>query len=497
MLDLFYDSIPKQCKKRVHFHAFMLYLYSEINKWNLCSYDGDSDDYVAPTQYVVDNILDDAWLICFDEVQLADYGANSLLRSVFEQLFARGAVVVATSNRPPEDLGDSSVSSGTYDSQISEMLPEEVVSFKTLLRTNCESVHLDSVFDYRTSLNPGKATYFYPTTVENDELFDKAFGHAVGAGHKLGPAYIKVYGRNVLVPIASKNGVARYTFKELCQYPLGPADYIILCNNYHTIFLERIPKMGMYQRNEARRLLSFIDAAYESRTKVFCSAEVKPEELFAMLPIDGDSAKDQYEDDEMYREMMGEIAFDLKMALDFQSLGFISGEDEIFSFRRAISRLKEMQSILYQMSTHKPQTFVPYVGTAEEQKNADERRKSRKLRWQQKLEAEAEAKEGGVPEGSSLEKGDKSEEASRNDGLLYKETDWGDEASYTSWSQTIMRKIESDSERERKVNSPQGAAPKFGPQHFWGFGWWEKVVDRMGKRKSKGKNEYDDKPSIK
>jgi predicted ATPase len=99
--------------------------------------------------------------------------------------------------------------------------------------------------------------------------------------------------------------VARFSFNELCKSPLGPADYITISNNYQTIFVENIPQMSIYQKNEARRFLSLVDAAYESRVKLYCSAASKPEELFQLIPKEGEDAT---HNDKMHLEMIGEMA---------------------------------------------------------------------------------------------------------------------------------------------------------------------------------------------
>ena len=112
-----------------------------------------------------------------------------------------------------------------------------------------------------------------------------------------------------------------------------------------------------------------------------------------LIPKDGSSLPDDY--DEMHVEMIGELAYDLNIRkLDLQSLGLLTGEDEIFSFKRCISRLKEMQTILYQAKKHSPQLFSPYIGTKEEQLSAEARRREReykrRIRLQEEKKGEAE-----------------------------------------------------------------------------------------------------------
>ena len=467
----------------------MLHLYSEFNKWNLCSGENYNDDMVLkdPIECVADQILRDGWVVCFDEIQVSDYASCSLLQGVFKSLLSRGAVIIGTSNRSIENLGDTSISERNDGEHPIDDPFESVRSFKGLLQSYCLSMHLNSEHDYRTAMQPGNKSYFYPISDKNEAQLDKSFSQCVGSGRFLGSEFVSVYGRKVLIPIASKNGVARFTAKELFNRPLGPADYIEICNSYHTIFVDRVYKMSLQQRNQARRFLSFIDAAYESKTKVVCTAESDIEDIFRLLPRE-DGSVDDY-DDQMHFEMIGEIAYDLALSeFDFRSLGLISGEDEIFSFRRAISRLKEMQSLSYQMKPHTVQAFRPYTGTMEEKGKADENRRSRTMR-RKKLIEELEAKKNKNDDFAELRTtvddniDDAKNKSEREETLehRFKDLDWGDEASYRTWSQTVSKKHKFDETVQKLLEKKRGntPAPTFGEQHFWGFGWWEKAVKRI------------------
>ena len=68
--------------------------------------------------------------------------------------------------------------------------------------------------------------------------------HTHVSPQRLRPASVHVFGRNVVVPEATEDGMARFTFSQLCAAPLGPADYLAIARKFHTIFLRGVPKVG-------------------------------------------------------------------------------------------------------------------------------------------------------------------------------------------------------------------------------------------------------------
>lgn len=69
---------------------------------------------------------------------------------------------------------------------------------------------------------------------------------------------LRIWGRTLLVPKSSDN-VARFSFDDLCGKPLSAADYLEVTRQFRTLFITDVPKMGLGQKDLARRFITFID----------------------------------------------------------------------------------------------------------------------------------------------------------------------------------------------------------------------------------------------
>jgi cell division protein ZapE len=139
-------------------------------------------------------------------------------------------------------------------------------------------VELKAAKDFRLDKLAGRQLYFCPcdrraaTAIEDH--WQRLTGH-----HPAAPATLEVKGRSLRVPMASM-GVARFTFADLCERPLGTIDYLHVAHAFHTVLLEGIPVLGPAQRNEARRLINLIDTLYDNRVCLIASGDAEPHLLY-------------------------------------------------------------------------------------------------------------------------------------------------------------------------------------------------------------------------
>lgn len=274
LMDVFFNNTDFAPKRRVHFHEFMAETHDRIAAWRAADEKtkrrhkkasrASLDDPMPP---VASDVAENARLLCFDEFQVSDIADAMILGRLFDALFAEGVVVVATSNRRPDDL---------YRDGINRQL---FLPFIETLKSRLDVVELVADRDYRFDRLGAAPVYHQPLGRQADAAMDRAWASMIaGATEKAETLVVK--GRKIVAPRVAR-GLARFTFGELCEAALGASDYLAIVRRYGALFIDRIPRMGPEARDEAKRFVTLIDAIYDSRTKLVCSAAAAPDELYA------------------------------------------------------------------------------------------------------------------------------------------------------------------------------------------------------------------------
>ena len=257
LMDLLYDQIDAP-KRRSHFHAFMQWVHAEMT----AARKRGVDDAIAP---VAAKLADEVRFLAFDEMQITDITDAMIVGRLFEALFAAGVVIVTTSNRPPDDL---------YKNGLNRQL---FTPFIALIKDRMVVHELASETDYRQDRLAGKQTYFTPNNAAARTAIAEIWDHL--SNGQAEPLVLHVNSREVTLP-HYHNGTARAKFYDLCGRPLGAADYLALADAVRVLIVEDIPALSRSNFNEAKRFVTLIDALYEAKVQLICSAAASPEMLY-------------------------------------------------------------------------------------------------------------------------------------------------------------------------------------------------------------------------
>ncbi|OTA88015.1 hypothetical protein M434DRAFT_15197 [Hypoxylon sp. CO27-5] len=441
LLDLLADGLPTSRKKKWHFNTFMLYTLSQLERYRKSHQGLDSSDQEYSMLWMAKDMVEKSPILFLDEFQLPDRAASKILSNLFIAFFQLGGVLVASSNRMPEELekatGIDYVPS-TPSRLIGQVLglrktrakgelfgsTSDFASFLEVLKARCEFWHIEGGKDWRRreaseSLSlrtrtpiedvvpdnstmttsglsfdgdapeigdPSLATttprnYFLMN--ETDEaLWKKTLNSLISPPTKGEIPWksltLTIYAREITIP-QQYDGVVYWDFKDLVS-SFGPADYITMASTFHTFIIDDVPALTILKKNEARRLITLLDALYEARCKLVIRAEAGPDDLFfpetkaIPSPVQRETPKGEgVEGDVILSETIAEAYQDTmspfrpnvssytgsrntdydpdqesgvdgeqKSKLDFSNSSAFTGEDERFAYKRAASRLWEL-----------------------------------------------------------------------------------------------------------------------------------------------------------
>lgn len=407
LVDILADCLPNRKKRRWHFNTFMLETFARLEQLRRRRLDetarsitGTVPDEEYSLLWLARDMISTSPILFLDEFQLPDRAASKILSNLFTSFFHLGGVLIATSNRMPEELANASgvefaappasrlgllgnrwglVGTKSQGGRSEKMFAGkgDFATFLEVLKARCEIWDMDGGRDWRRreaeedAASETDAEILAPESHERncDGLEPRATGNW-GLGYEQS-LYVKsrnenepgkeepkalvpkhyfvrpsassspqelmdvnaawkakeirsvtgdsadvpwetttllVYGRNLIVP-RHHSGVSKWTFDELCTTNLGPADYISIASTFHTLILTDVPILTLLQKNEARRLITLLDALYEARCKLLISADAGPDDLFfpetKQNHVNGYSAP--FESDSVYSETFAEI----------------------------------------------------------------------------------------------------------------------------------------------------------------------------------------------
>lgn len=392
LMDLFADSLPVNQKWRVHWSVFIQYVMREIENVSTRKRDNFNQVNHPLLKYenefvlfeVAARMIEKFHILILDEFMLPDIAAAKIINILFVYYFKLGGVLIASSNRLPEELYSGSVNKSTMG------------SFEKILRARCEVWDMQSNKDYRTELKEDDICEEEWLVLQTDIDAEKNWRNLLSKYLKPDSCENNVrafmsYGREVIIPKLSKDHkVAYFDFKDIVRdSAYGPGDFISIATKYPVIIIDNVPILSVKMKNHARRLITFIDAIYDSKCKLIINLETEAHKLFFPDIIDNSPTRfkctpledgpnpnclnDKQREEITHTQDIQDIEMFAKTEMDlanpyrpnfatyeetnkdynvnkgnedlnknFTDMKKFTGEDEMFAYKRAVSRINEM-----------------------------------------------------------------------------------------------------------------------------------------------------------
>ena len=263
LMDRFHAAATVEKKRRQHFHAFMADMHEAIARARRAMVAGDPRD---PVEIVARALADEVQLLCFDEFSVTDIADAMLLGRLFGRLFDLGLTLVATSNVVPDRLYWNGLNRASF------------LSFVDLLKERCEIVHLRDGADHRLEGLSAADVYLSPLGSATDAAAERLWGTLSAGGEEA--CDLRVKGRLVHVSRAAGRR-ARFTFEELCDQPLGAADYRAIARHFDLLMVTGVPRLATDERNRAKRFITLIDVLYDAGRGLVLTADGEPADLYS------------------------------------------------------------------------------------------------------------------------------------------------------------------------------------------------------------------------
>jgi cell division protein ZapE len=257
LMDLFYQSLPITRKKRIHFHHYMQQIHAQLNARK-----GETD----PLEKIAAEWADQVSVLCFDEFFVTDIGDAMLLAGLLKILFARGVALVCTSNVLPDNLYENGLQRARFVPAI------------TLIKKHCAVHKLAAKQDFRLRALTKARIYLQSNDSETSERLSQLFATLAKQAATRDVA-LDINDRQINA-LAVAGDVAWFSFAALCETARSAEDYIELAQEFQTVILQDIPKLGASDSDAARRLIFLVDEFYDRRVNLIVSAAAAPTELY-------------------------------------------------------------------------------------------------------------------------------------------------------------------------------------------------------------------------
>lgn len=257
LVDLFFEALPTDRKRRLHFHRFMYEVHQALQAHK---------GVVNPLKKIAKEFAEQYDILCFDEFFVSDITDAMLLAGLLDELFKQGLILIATSNVVPDNLYKNGLQRSRFLAAIQ------------LLKEHCEIFELAAGADYRLQFLEQAEIFHTPLdaiATENMKVYFAKLCPDQGHWNES----VELANRQV-DSVAVGDGVVWFEFRKICGDGRSQNDYIELAYCYQTVMVSDVPQFDNDKEDSARRFISLVDELYDHNVKLILSAETSLTELY-------------------------------------------------------------------------------------------------------------------------------------------------------------------------------------------------------------------------
>jgi len=257
LVDLFYNSLPLQQKRRIHFHRLMQEIHEAL---------AGLRNQADPLDRIAEGMARELRVLCLDEFIVTDIGDAMILAQLLRGLFQRGVTLVTTSNTQPDNLYLGGIQRASFLPAIE------------LLKSHTQVIELQGGLDYRLRYLQKAKVYHTPLGQESKRIMQEEFQRLAPEEARIG-GVIKLFHRDVPV-VQIADDLVWFDFEVICGPPRSQADYLEIARCFHSVMISGIPLLTPAEDDATRRFLYLLDEFYDRRVKLIISADEVPESLY-------------------------------------------------------------------------------------------------------------------------------------------------------------------------------------------------------------------------
>ncbi|MDG1412993.1 MAG: cell division protein ZapE [Alphaproteobacteria bacterium] len=260
LMDVFASCLETGSYQRLHFHDFMVMAHNAVQA-------ARNADAADPFTHAAEQLIKAGHIICFDEMEVRDIADAMIVQRLFAALWNKGMVLIATSNRAPDQLYLNGLHRDRFLPFI-EQINSRLTIHEIARGPDWRQQYLAEISNWHVK------TLDDDCTVSLDAIFARLTDNKPA-----GPETVTIAARDVLLAKVAGD-VADTPFAALCGVPLGARDYLALADRLAGLVIRDIPVLGDAEQNEARRFMWLIDAFYDRGRFLIASAEKPVESLY-------------------------------------------------------------------------------------------------------------------------------------------------------------------------------------------------------------------------